>query len=86
MPDINDLINAGLSIKPSETRKNDNIDKKYIPEPKEKVQSFDDALSDLIKSHIKAGESISDIGKQLKVAADKTMIELGKAHLASRNK
>ena len=50
-----------------------------------KVKSFEEALADLVKSHIEAGESLPDIGKQLKGATEKTMLELGKAHVAGKN-
>ena len=50
-----------------------------------KVKSFEEALADLVKSHIEAGESLPDIGKQLKGAMEKTMLELGKAHAAGGN-
>ena len=50
-----------------------------------KVKSFEEALADLVKSHIEAGETLPDIGKQLKGATEKTMLELGKAHVAGKN-
>ena len=51
----------------------------------QKITSFEEALAGLVKSHIEAGESLPDIGKQLKVATEKTMLELGKAHVSGRN-
>ena len=49
-----------------------------------KPTSFEEGIKEIAKEHIKAGESLPEIGKKLKEAFNSVMLELGKAHIANK--